>query len=120
MGQKVKAGLFKPQNGKVSVFLTENWSDEERVECGEGVAKKRGKTLRGWAILTASKVSPQLPHPFNLVCSLKVEVDNTPPGHANIVDWPSKTDDILLWQKELAERSKPHHHPPKPSNPPTS
>ena len=97
---RVKAKLFEPHQGKVSVFQTNTWPHERIKECGVTVARDRGKKLHGWAILATHAVPERLG-------GLTVEYDNTPPGHANITGWPSEPDDILDWQAELAEHSRP-------------
>ena len=109
---RVKAKLFEPYQRKVSVFLTEGWSDQQRVQRGIHVAWKREKRkLYGWVILRASEVPEKIRdlsdprNPTELICRLTIEVDNDPPGHANIVGWPDETDDWLAWQEVLAERS---------------
>lgn len=96
----VKAKLFKPYHGKVSVFQTDTWPRERIEECGVTVARGRGKKLHGWAILETHAV-PERPG------GLTVEYDNTPPGHANITGWPSEPEELLYWQAELAKHSSP-------------
>ena len=96
----VKAKLFEPHQGKVSVFQTNTWPPERIEEYDLTVVRKRGKKLHGWAILATHAVPESLG-------GLTVEYDNTPPGHANITGWPSERDDILDWQAELAEHSEP-------------
>lgn len=102
---RVKAKLFEPYQGKVSVFQTETWPEDKVRDCGIAVARERGKRLYGWVILSASEVPDQLP--LGQECQLTVEFDNTPPGHANIIGWPSDKDDVLEWQGELADHSTP-------------
>lgn len=100
---RVKAKLFEPYQGKVSVFQTETWPRERIEDCGVTVASERGKELQGWAILATHDV-PERP---DLSSSLTVDYDDNPPGHANIASWPSEPDDILDWQEELANHSRP-------------
>ena len=108
---RVKAKLFEPYQGKVSVFQTKGWSAQQRVQRGINVAWERGKRkLYGWVILRASKVPEKLPDPLDpseKVCPLTVDVDNNPPGHANIVGWPNDADEMLAWQDALAKLSDP-------------
>ena len=104
---RVLPKLFKPYQGKVSVFQTDTWPRERVEECGVTVARERGKKLHGWAILTTRDV-PERP---DLGSGLTVDYDNTPPGHANITGWPIEPEDILNWQKELAKHSRPFRLP---------
>ena len=95
---RVKAKLFEPHQGKVSVFQTETWPRERIEACGVAVAREREKPLYGWAILATYEVSERL--------DLSVDYDDNPPGHANIIGWPDEPDDILDWQGELADHSR--------------
>lgn len=113
----MKAKLFEPYQRKVSVFLTKEWSAQQRVQCGLYVASDRTHKLYGWVILQASKVPKMLPDPpdpldtSKKVCPLMVEVNNNPPGHADIVGWPGDMDEMLAWQGALADLSSGFRFP---------
>ncbi len=99
---RVKAKLFEPNQGQVSVFRTQEWSREQIEDCGKNVARQRDKDkVYGWAILATGEV-PKVPD----VGPLYVEDDDAPPGHSNIVGWPEEKDDILNWQEVLAKHSE--------------
>ena len=106
---KVKPKLFEPYQGKVSVFQTENWPKESIEKCGVTVARERDKEkLYGWAILRTGDIPESLHSdslPLGSTCTLTVDVDNVPLGHANITGWPSDPDDVLDWQEVLADTS---------------
>jgi hypothetical protein len=121
VARRVKPSAFLPDPYvKLSVFLVAGLSHPDVWEIGlRHVAGPQGKALYGHAELTIAV-------PTSL--DLRVEVDNMPPRHANIVGWPEgpggKPKRKLLAAR-LAERAvlrlrdpsgssattQPHHNP---------
>jgi hypothetical protein len=98
---RVKPSAFLPDPYvKLSVFMVGGLSHPQIWEIGlRNVAGPQGKRLYGHAEVNASV--PTSP-------GLAVEVDNTPPRHANIVGWPDGPGDKpkrKLLAARLAERS---------------
>lgn len=99
---RVKEGAFlPPQDRKLSVFQTKEMSEAAIWELGEEAfsASKKPVTLRGRADLSVSAV---------LKTNLKVEPDNDPPRHANIIGWPEEKSDQKSIAQELASEATLH------------
>jgi hypothetical protein len=86
-----------PNTLSASVFRVRDLSEEQIWNIGEDhVAEPRGKVLYGRADLNVNDVTSQ---------GLKLDPDNNPPRHANIVGWPPEKDRQLLLAQELAHAS---------------
>jgi hypothetical protein len=85
-----------PQDKRLSVFRTSGLSENEIWSIGESL---RPRPLLGRADIRAGSVYE---------VGLSIDVDNDPPRHANIVDWPEEDTAIRLKAIELAERAQLH------------
>lgn len=63
-----------------------------------------GRNLHGRADLTPGRIEATEP-PLELV------MDESPPRHGNVIQWPAEKDEQLALAQELAERAK-HVEPP--------
>lgn len=91
--------LFQPKQDKVSVEAVDELESDEIREAGDKVAKERGKSLIGWALICRVDIEK---------IGLSVCVDGDPhPRHANIFDWPKDDDIRVEWQKLLAASARP-------------
>lgn len=81
---RVNYRAFLPtKNGETSAFRVAGLSDAEIWEIGEReVAQKRNQPLLARGDIDVAKV---------IALDLKVNPDNSPPGHANIIGWPEKS-----------------------------
>jgi hypothetical protein len=82
-----------PKDLKLSVFLTEDLSAEQIWMLGQ---KYVSPNIYGRAELTRSAVSE---------IGLRVEVDNKPLRHANVVGWPVQKSEQKLYALKMAEKS---------------
>jgi hypothetical protein len=90
----VKQGAFlPPQNLKLSVFCTKGLSGEQIWALGERHVTAH---IYGRAELTITAVSD---------IGLKIDLDNRPPRHANIIGWPTEKSARKLCALKLAEKS---------------
>ena len=90
----VKPKLFEPRkDGTLSVQKIDDLNKKDIAITGQLVAKKRNKTLYGWARITRSVIEG---------IELRLCIDNNPPGHTNIIGWPSERNIRLDKQKVLA------------------
>jgi hypothetical protein len=80
---KVKPGAFLPRDGATSVFNVAGLSSVEEIWeiATEFVGRRGNRNLHGHAEIDSGAV---------LEAGLSLEVDNDPPRHANIVDWPEE------------------------------
>ena len=60
------------------------------------VAQPRGKTLRGRADLSVESV---------VAVGLRVESEEPPQRHGNIIDWPAEKDAMMLQALEIAAKA---------------
>jgi hypothetical protein len=77
----VKHNLFvPPSNLRLSVYVTDGYSDQQVWSIGRLVEQDRGKTLRAKAIVRGDLIRQH---------ALRIDLDNVPRDrHANVVDWP--------------------------------
>ena len=78
--QVVKPGAFLPRNGQTSVFDIVGLQEVAVRRIGRRVGAARGKDPRGRGELTYADVTD---------VGLRFERDDVPPGHGNLVGWPS-------------------------------
>ena len=95
---RVKPSAFLPnRKGETSVFQTRGLSEEKIWQIGtKYISAPLEKTLRARADVIVSVVEKQ---------GLNVDVDNTPPRHANIIGWPEEKSAQKLLALELASRA---------------
>jgi len=94
----VKKGAFMPNpSGELSVFVITTWTEEKIWQVGQdAVANPRQKTLKARGDVPVSVV---------LENGLTIDLDNTPPGHANVLRWPDKSEQKAIAIK-LAQAAK--------------
>lgn len=82
-----------PNDGKLSIFDTENLKDDRIWRIGRDVAVDR--TLRARADIMTSAAEAQ---------GLTLSIDEPPPRHRNLIGWPPSTqkEDQKLIAMELA------------------
>jgi len=105
---EVKFRAFMPNpRGELSVFVITNWSEDRVWQVGqEYVAGPQEKTLMARGDVVVSVV---------LENDLKVDRDDNPPGHANVLNWPEKSKQKLVAIK-LAKAAKLVINPPELQN----
>lgn len=91
---RVKHGAFlPPKNLRLSVFFIEGLSGEQIWSLAERCVAAQ---IYGRAELTIAAVSE---------IGLKVDLDNNPPRHGNIIGWPAQKSAQKLYALKLAEKS---------------
>lgn len=92
---RVKQSAFlPPANLKLSVFCTGGLSGDQIWALGAGL--RIPAHIYGRAELTIAAVSD---------IGLKIDLDNNPPRHANIIGWPTQKSAQKLCALKLAEES---------------
>lgn len=100
LNKRVKYSVFiPPANRRLSVFRIVNLSENEVWEIGNDVGTERELTLLARADIKVSSVTET---------GLKIDADDRPPRHANIVGWPDEDSAIKLKAMELAEKAQLH------------
>ena len=98
---RVKPKLFEPNRAlELSVFHVDGLVRDQIRDLGDEVVKKHpsARKLRGWGEFPESAVRK---------AGLRVERDDDPPRHANIVDWPQEPSERKQRQQILASHSYP-------------
>lgn len=85
--------FLPPKDLRLSVFLTQSLSSEQIWILGK---RYLGANVYGRAELTLATVSE---------IGLKVDIDNRPQRHANIIGWPTQKSERKLYAIKLAEKS---------------
>jgi hypothetical protein len=67
------------------------------LDIGLGVAAKRGRILKGRADFIARTINGT---------ELRIDPDDDPPRHANIVNWPAEKSDRLLLAIGIAAEAR--------------
>ena len=92
---------FLPSKGERSLFRIDGLSELEVAEIGErDAATNRQQELKGWARLIAREVTSRPP--------LVLKVDEPPPRHGVIANWPAESDKQRELAVELAGVQEPH------------
>lgn len=99
--KRVKPRAFiPPKGGGTSCFRVDGMTIPQIRRMGEAkVADVRGKTMRGWATLSASVVAAQ---------GLGLDANDEPARHVNLTSWPEEKDEQLEIAQELAAAAKLH------------
>lgn len=89
------SGVMPAKDGKTSVFRIGGLTDLSVLAIGRRqVGEKRG--LHGWGVFEVRAV---------LNVGLRLEPDDVPPRHANIVGWPEDKDAIIEMAQDLSARA---------------
>ena len=97
----VKPKLFEPNRAlKLSVFHVDGLDDGGIRHIGDDVVTRHptAKRLYGWGGFDGAAVSD---------AGLRIDRDDDPPRHANIVDWPEDASERKQRQQILASRAYP-------------
>ena len=96
----VKPKLFEPNRAlELSVFRVDGLGLTEIQEIGTDVvtAIPSARRLHGWGEISESAV---------LDAGLRVDYDDDPPRHANVLDWPDEASERKLIQLILASHAR--------------
>jgi hypothetical protein len=86
--------LLPREDGETSVYRIGGLKDRAILTLGQReVGDKRKRQVMGWAKFTANAV---------LKAGLKLDVNDTPARHVNIVGWPEEQQDKLEKAQDLA------------------
>jgi hypothetical protein len=86
-----------PKELKTSVYSIDGLSLDEIWDIGKGVAVSRKRNLRGRGELPSAFID-------NEIKELSLDRDDSPPGHANIIDWPDEELMQIQLSTKLADR----------------
>ena len=96
----VKPKLFEPNRAlELSVFRVDGLDRTEIQEIGIDVvtAIPSAQRLHGWGEISETAV---------LDAGLRVDYDDDPPRHANVLDWPDEASERKLIQQILASHAR--------------
>jgi hypothetical protein len=97
---RVKYSAFMPPpNKRLSVFRIAGLAENDVWEIGETIGERRTLPLLAHADIKVSFVAET---------GLKIDADDIPPRHANIIDWPEDHSAVILKAKELARKAQLH------------
>jgi hypothetical protein len=98
-GRKLRPNAFEPPDDlKMSVCVRDGLSDIDAQQWGVDHASRDGVPPKGFASL----------HVINLLAErLRVERDDIPPRHANVVGWPSDDAERLNISQAIRATVKP-------------
>ena len=101
LDKTVKHTAFLPNStGQTSVFRTSGLDEEAIRDIGTRfVAGPLKKTLLGWVNISVDDV---------LSNNLRIDPDDEPPRHANIIGWPSDRPEQNLIARILAANARLH------------
>jgi len=97
---RVQPQAFMPKQLKCSVYQINNLSlsDILKLAVNNEVTTQSGKPPYGWAAISVYEIEK--------IKKLKVDKDNVPERHANIIGWPEEKSEQKLLALELVESSK--------------
>ena len=96
----VKPKLFEPNRAlELSVFRVDDLDRTEIQEIGIDVvtAIPNAQRLHGWGEISETAV---------IDAGLRVDYDDDPPRHANVLDWPDEASERKLIQQILASHAR--------------
>lgn len=97
---RVKYSAFMPSpNRRLSVFRIAGLAENDVWEIGETIGERRTLPLLARADIKVSSVAE---------AGLKIDADDIPPQHANIIGWPEDHSAVILKAKELARKAQLH------------
>ena len=107
-GFRLKPTAFLPGRSpgslwELSVFRIDNLGQAGIWQLAQSYVVPEGRNIHGRADLTSGDVERTDP-------PLRIEHDDVPPRHANVLGWPEDKDEQLAVAQELALRAR--HHPP--------
>ncbi len=102
-GFRLKYHAFMPRSVhghplEVSVFRVDGLSEAQIWEHGRRYALPPGRNFHGRGDVTL--------HVVNATGPLRLEFDEPPPRHANVVGWPTERDQQLALAQDLASRAR--------------
>jgi hypothetical protein len=104
-GFRLKTAAFMPRaldlRPELSVFRINGLSAGGIWNLAQKHVVPKDRNVHGRADLTELDIETTAP-------PLKLEMDETPPRHGNIVDWPNAKDEQLALAQELAARASHH------------
>ena len=108
-GFKSKPAAFLPRTSpggrlETSVFRVNGLGPEGIWDLARKHVVPAGRRVHGRADIATSVLESTAP-------PLSVEIDNVPPRHGNLVNWPPEPDDQLAVAQELAERAVHYQSP---------
>lgn len=100
LNERVKYSVYiPPPNKRLSVFRISGVPEIEVWKIGKDVGNERKLPLLARADIKVSAVTET---------GLRIDSDNIPPRHANIVGWPEDASEVKLKAMELAEKAQLH------------
>lgn len=97
---RVKYSAFMPPpNRRLSVFRIAGFAENDVWEIGETIGERRTLPLSARADIKVLFVAET---------GLKIDADDIPPRHVNIIDWPEDHSAVILKAKELARKAQLH------------
>lgn len=96
VNNRVKYGAFMPHpiHLDLSMFRIQNLTSREIWETGEEqVANPSGRTVHGRADIKAMRITK---------CGIQINPDDDPPGHVNVIGWPSEKSKQKAIAQELS------------------
>ena len=91
---------------ELSVFRVDGLSEEEIWTHARRYALPPGRNIHGRADLADKAIAASGP--------LRVDYDDSPPRHANVVGWPKEKDEQLALAQDLASAARAVPPPPGP------
>lgn len=92
--KRIKPNAFLPIDGATSVFLITDLTEEEIWECGKLAGQNRKQIPLARGDLYIKDIEKT---------QLIVEIDNKPPRHGNILNWPATKDERIAKAQELCK-----------------
>ena len=102
-GFRFKYQAFMPRSAhgrplELSVFRVDGLSEEEIWSHARKYALPPGRNIHGRADVTSEAITATGP--------LRVDCDDSPPRHANVVGWPKEKDEQLALAQDLASEAR--------------
>jgi len=91
-----------PSSLLLSVFVTDGLSTTEIHEHGERHAPRQGEPPKAYGVIAAQAVLHQ---------KLRIDRDDNPPLHANVIGWPNEKSERKSIAQHLAAAASLHIRP---------
>ncbi|MDO9289223.1 MAG: hypothetical protein Q7T83_10570 [Thermodesulfovibrionales bacterium] len=100
LNERVKYSVYiPPPNKRLSVFRIAGVPETEVWQIGKDVGNERSLPLLARADIKVSVVTET---------GLRIELDDIPPRHANIIGWPEDASKVKLKAMMLADKAQLH------------